>query len=121
MVVLAAIRRVLPNALFGTHTVVKTSSSRCGFYLREADGISWEAQEDMVVSFWANASADVYVNGIASQLGIVATITANQPMTKYEVVIPKGKPLRNASNQGIIEFYFPNGGELRYGAVMLQV
>lgn len=111
----------LPNALFGTHTVVKTSSSWCGFYLREADGVSWEAKEDMVLSFWANASADVYVYGIASQLGLVATITANQPMTKYEVLIPKGKPLRNASNQGIIEFHFPNGGELWYGAVMIQV
>lgn len=111
----------LPNALFGTHTVVKSSSSWCGFYLREADGISWEAQEDMVVSFWANASADVHVYGIASQLGNVAVIQANQPMTKYEVLIPKGKPLRNSSNRGIIEFYFPNGGELWYGAVMLQV
>lgn len=111
----------LPNALFGTHTVVKTSSSWCGFYLREADGVSWEAQEDMVLSFWANASADVHVYGIASQLGHAATIQANQPMTKYEVLIPKGKPLRNSSNQGIIEFYFPNGGELWYGAVMLQV
>lgn len=111
----------LPNALFGTHTVVKTSSSWCGFYLREADGVSWEAQEDMVLSFWANASADVHVYGIASQLGHAATVTANQPMTKYEVLIPKGKPLRNSSNQGIIEFYFTNGGELWYGAVMLQV
>lgn len=111
----------LPNALFGTHTVVKTSSSWCGFYLREADGVSWEAKEDMVLSFWANASADVHVYGIDSQLGHLATITANQPMTKYEVLIPKGKPLRNASNQGIIEFNFPNGGELWYGAVMLQV
>lgn len=111
----------LPNALFGTHTVVKTSSSWCGFYLREADGVSWEAQEDMVLSFWANASADVHVYGIASQLGHAATIPANQPMTKYEVLIPKGSPLRNSSNQGIIEFYLANGGELWYGAVMLQV
>lgn len=111
----------LPNALFGTHTVVKTSSSWCGFYLQEADGASWEAKEDMVLSFWANASADVHVQGIASQLWYLATIPANQPMTKYEVLIPKGKPLRNASNQGIIEFDFPNGGELWYGAVMLQV
>lgn len=112
----------LPNALFGTHTVVKAvAASWCGFYLQEADGVSWEAKEDMVLSFWANASADVHVYGIASQLGLVATITANQPMTKYEVLIPKGKPLRNASNQGIIEFNFPNGGELWYGAVMLQV
>lgn len=111
----------LPNALFGTHTVVKSSSSWCGFYLREADGISWEAQEDMVLSFWANASADVHVYGIASQLGLVATIPANQPLVKYEVSIPKGTPLRNAANQGIIEFYLYNGGELWYGAVMLQV
>lgn len=111
----------LPNALFGTHTVVKSSSSWCGFYLREADGISWEAQEDMVLSFWANASSEVHVYGIASQLGLAATIPANQPMTKYEVLIPKGTPLRNAVNQGMIEFYFPYGGTLWYGAVMLQV
>lgn len=112
----------LPNALFGTHTVVKAvAASWCGFYLQEADGVSWEAKEDMVLSFWANASADVYVYGVASQLGLVATIPANQPMTKYEVLIPKGNPLRNASNRGIIEFDFPNGGELWYGAVMLQV